>query len=540
MFQVIRPCPEFRRIRELPIYDKPPEHWQEVAVLLDDQYRKPGGEWLHREIQAQMNAEAYDAGGLFAMAPVGSGKTLPSFQIPALMNAQRPLLMIRASLRQKTINDMKVYDRHFRIHDGLKILSYDMLSQPHAQEILQALNPDLILADEAQCLKNLQAARTKRFLRFMAEARVPFIALSGTMTRKALRDYWHLMCLAHPDGGAPIPYKEGTMAMWGGALDSKVDSFRRVPPGALLSLADDFGVPNHLEPLERARKGYHARMIATLGVVTATASSCDKPLALVKRPLQTPDIIKEALRNLRNTWEAPNGDECDSKLEIWRYARELACGFYGVWDPPPPKDWLEARKKWHRFVRYILNQDNPKLDSPFLVANAYKDHPLHVAWADIKPTFEPNTVPIWVDDFLVNDAAVWLREHQGIVWIEHITVGERIARAAGVRYYGGGPIAARDIEYARGPIVCSIKAHSIGRNLQRYNRALVVSPPPSGDAFEQLIGRLHRPGQDQRVLVEMYGHCPELLDGIDTAMQDASYIKSTTGNEQKLLLGVWE
>lgn len=536
----IESCPEFRRILELPVHDPPQEHWDNVADLITEHTKTPQGTMRLKPIQGQMCAEAYDAGGLFAMAPVGSGKTLPSLLIPSLLGAVRPILLVKASLRAKTISDQRYYGEHFRIHDGIRLLSYDMLSQPHAQDILLDLNPDMIIADEAQALKNMSAARTRRFLRFMNIAarngsRIKFIALSGTMTRRALKDYWHLMCLAHPAGGSPLPYREAVLERWGMALDAKVDEFRRVAPGVLLQLADGFGVDAG-EPLVRARAGLHRRMVSTLGVVSMEASSCDKPLTLHGCKLPLPNKIAAAMHHLRTTFETPCGDECDSTLEVWRHARELACGFYSVWDPEAPKPWLEARKDWHRFVRRVLARDDPKLDSPFLIAKEYADHPLHRAWEEIRPTFEPNYVAKWVDDFLLQDASRWLLSTGGIAWVEHVTVGERLSKISGAPYYGGGPRAAKDILNPRGPIICSIKAHCEGRNLQMYRDNLILSCPPSGATLEQLIGRTHRHGQIGPVNVSVYTHCEELQKGLLTAFEDARYIQQTTGIAQKLLL----
>lgn len=534
----VLPCSEFKRIQKIPVYQRSPKHWQDLAIALTEHVKTPNGSMVLRPVQGQMCSEAYDNRSLFAMSPVGSGKTIPSLLIPALLQSQRPLLMVKAGLRAQTFQAMQDYGKHFRIHDSIKVLSYEMLSQPHAQEILTEIRPDCIVCDEVQLLKNFGAARTRRFLRFMqVQDKVPpFVALSGTMTKRSLRDFWMFMCLVFPEDGSPLPYKQGVMEEWALAVDAKVDPLQRIAPGCLLEFAKQFGVGERPDNIEKAREGLYRRMVSTCGVVAMKESSCRQPLTLQVRPLQTPQPITEAIQRVQDTALAPNGDECDSQLEIWRYCRELACGFFGVWSPPAPEDWLEARKAWHRFVRDILAVEDPRLDSPFLIAKHYEDHPLHVAWSEIRPTFEPNTVPVWVDDFLVDDAANWLADHQGIVWTEHVTVGERIAEKAGVRYYGGGPRSARDILHVKGPCVASIQAHGAGRNLQHYNRALITSFPTCGATVEQLLGRLHRQGQNRPVTFDIYLHSGVLWAGLMQAIEDAQYTKQITGIDQKLLL----
>lgn len=544
----VRHSPELDRIRSLPVHTHGDQHWEEAARLLTEELRVPGGTWAVKPNQAEMIINAYDARGLFCQAPVGAGKTLPTFVIPELLGAERPVLFIKASLRTKTKEDYKLYGKHFRLHPNLRFVSYDMLSRPDAQELLYDLNPDAILCDEAQALKNFGATRTKRFLRFLRYAEpfdpnrrpvprlrpIPCFFFSGSMSRKSLRDFWHFLSLALPEG-SPLPYTESDLNDWCASIDAKIDGFQRLHPGPLLKLAEDFGVED-ANVTTRARKGINARLNATLGVVSARGSSCDQPLSITERVLDVPPVIEGALHHLRTTWEAPNGDECDSTLEIWRHARELACGFYNIWDPPPPEEWLKARKAWHRFVRGIIERGDPHLDSPFHVANHFADHPLHEAWVRVRDTYEPSTVPVWVDDYMVDDAAGWLAVTGGICWVEHVTVGERIARAAGVRYYGAGPRAAADIEGGvSGPIVCSIRAHGEGRNLQQYTDNLIVSPPPSGTTWEQMLGRTHRYGQSRPVSATIYAPAPEIAEGFAKAVHDARYIQETMATDQKLL-----
>jgi len=80
-----------------------------------------------------------------------------------------------------------------------------------------------------------------------------------------------------------------------------------------------------------------------------------------------------------------------------------------------------------------------------------------------------------------------------------------------------------------------VHAHSTGKNLQRYNKNLLLIPSSSGDAFEQLLGRTHRPGQTaDDVSCEMFMHTAELYNGFQKSLQDALYIQESTGLEQKL------
>ena len=64
---------------------------------------------------------------------------------------------------------------------------------------------------------------------------------------------------------------------------------------------------------------------------------------------------------------------------------------------------------------------------------------------------------------------------------------------------------------------------------------LLLEPPASGEAMEQLLGRLHRPGQyADEVVVYTYEHCSPYENASSTARGQAQYIEDSTGNTQKL------
>lgn len=56
--------------------------------------------------------------------------------------------------------------------------------------------------------------------------------------------------------------------------------------------------------------------------------------------------------------------------------------------------------------------------------------------------------------------------------------------------------------------------------------------------WEQMLGRLHRVGQDSDVVrAEFYRHTPELRDHVDQALRRALYVQGTLGSVQKLRVG---
>lgn len=493
-----------------------------------------------RPHQAWALAEAYECGGLIAPLSPGAGKTLITLLAPVLMGAERPLLLVPASLREKTTRlDIPALRRHWKLHDRLLVKSYEEMSQVSFADFLKRTMPDLIIGDECHFARNRSAARTKRILRYGNEyTDTKFIWLSGTITKRSLRDYAHLLRLALKDG-SPMPHSWMELQDWADALDEGIDEQNRVAPGALL----DFTEPEDREGdvTSSARKGFRRRLVVTPGVVTTEETSLSTALNILERaaPL-VPREIENAFRALRNTATLPGGEEISTALDLNRHAKELATGFYYKWIWPNGEidhEWLEARKLWRRFVRKTV-QYSRGFDTELQVSMAVRKGDVRCPeneyqnWTSIKDRVDPQTEAVWLSDYIIDDIMAWLAEGPGIAWVEHQAVAERL-RQRGVTVYGAGE---NDIVNETGSrAVVASMAHHIGKNLQMFNRNLVVSPPTSGTIWEQMIARTHRPGQESdEVNFNVYLHCRESWGSFMQAQRDSEYIFGTWGQEQRL------
>lgn len=216
--------------------------------------------------------------------------------------------------------------------------------------------------------------------------------------------------------------------------------------------------------------------------------------------------------------------------------------------------WFARRKAWHREIRDQLELSNEvQLDSPFLLTNAamrandgYKG-PLpvwkseHYAnWMEVKDKVAPVTSFVWLDNHMLDDAAAWAAEQKGggIIWCEFSEFGNRLANKLGVPYYNGGDenSAALRAESGQRVVVCSIKGHGTGTNLQRFREHLVTGNPADGGAWEQLLGRSHRYGQTLPVTFYLYRHTEELRSALDKAYERAEWMYEHDKCDQKLLL----
>jgi hypothetical protein len=131
---------------------------------------------------------------------------------------------------------------------------------------------------------------------------------------------------------------------------------------------------------------------------------------------------------------------------------------------------------------------------------------------------------------VVDYAVRWARDG-GLVWYQDAAVGDALGRA-GLAVYGPGTAP----EHHQGAAAAlSIRAHGTGRNLQRWARNLVLTPPSAGDGWEQLLGRTHRPGQTaDTVRFDVLAHHATIRAAFDTARAEARFIESTMGTSQKL------
>ena len=532
---------EFRRIHNLPRRD-----WEEADDLLElttlatEAFRKPDGEMTLWPVQAAALRDAHDQGGLFAPIAVGKGKALISILVAVVMKANRPLLIVPAALRDQTLNQVLPEMKQHWVLPSLVIRSYSELSLAKNATFLEDMEPDLIICDEVHNFRNRSAGRTRRVDRYMtAKPDTAFVALSGTVTNRSIKDYAHILrwCLK---GNTPLPDTWAEVCSWADALDGGIKEKDRAPPGALAIWTDDG---------RNVRQGFRDRLTQTPGVIATKATELGVSLRILNRRLSVPSEIAMMLAKMSLTWETPNGDWITEAVDLWRHARELACGFWYKWSPAPPRVWLDARKEWKRYVRDTLKHNRRRLDTELQVWNeclaVFEGKkkvpscrlPAWEAWARVKDSFKPNTVAVWESDFAINDATAWLKEHRGIVWTEHSAFGERLSKVSGAPYFGPGDKVAAAIRVCKDPCIASIRAHGEGKNLQHnHSRNLIASPPASGKTWEQLLGRTHREGQKaDEVLAWVNLHTDELEAAFRQAMKDAQYLEHTLGSRQKLL-----
>lgn len=477
-----------------------------------------------------MLAEAYDNGkrffdvqaegisawlmydGAFCPVGVGFGKTLMSLAIAAIAHSQkdhkRGLLLVPPQvLGQLVETDIKwarsMIPMGMPIHilggrdsatrramckrknKGLYIMPYSFLSVRDTTEMLFDMDPSYIICDEAHNLANRQAARTKRLMDFVEKRKPKGVMLSGTITSKSVRDYFHLIKWALGDFN-PLPNTISLANEWATVIDAQATGTygentgeTKGASGPLLPLIRwaqrQFPDERWTENIPGFRAAYKKRLTTAPGVVSSGDATIGTSLIIANRPVTNPEAspgfveMERHVKKIEDEWVTPNGDEIEHAIHKWKWLYELSSGFYNELSWPTPekfadrrrismeqaKEVLERSQEYHRagqvyssaLRKWLEKNHKPGIDTPFLVGGDMAKHgsknvgnDLYKLWADHKGLdfegrIERDSRAIRVCSYKVDMAVLWAKGEMpngdglpkgegGIIWVFHQAVGE--------------------------------------------------------------------------------------------------------------------
>jgi hypothetical protein len=353
-----------------------------------------------RPVQGWALEEFAQVGGIVGPVGVGHGKEGICILTPmaALISGRIKagdacMLLLQANLKAQLLQrDLPQWGAHFavpnlaggRFHTPgrpvLHVVSFHDLQSPRNADIGERTNPRIVIVNESQNVANRDGPRGKRFVRLFARnTRVHLAAFSGTFTKQSLTDYAHIAAFALQDG-SPLPIAPPVVDEWAAALDATETP---APLGQLHKLCN---------PGESGRDGFRRRLHETPGVVATTEGSLDTLLTLREFKFgEPPETIKALLRDVRELWQRPDGEELVDALQKSAVCRQLASGFFLRWRFPRGETkeqietWLLARKFFHKELREALKyRSRIGMDSPFLLIQAA------IRWHDGYTFVDPN------------------------------------------------------------------------------------------------------------------------------------------------------
>lgn len=584
-----------------------------------------------QQVGALLAYDLYD-GGFFPVS-VGAGKTLISLMVAerAYQNGvERSLLLVPPEVfAQLVTRDINYARQHVPLsvplmklggitkqkrlayarsgRPGCYILPYSCLSTTDSSDLLDMIQPDLIIADEAHRLKNAKAARTKRVFGrhgyVTKHPEIQMVAMSGTITSKSISDYWQTIraCLKE---NCPLPTSSHIIRQWGEVLDAKsdwggapqegYDNFYTEPVMPLVRWAQkNFPDEDFPETIRGFRKAYKFRLNTAPGVVVSAEHEIGTSLLMSNKPANKKgmlgmDKLTKLIETVKKDFIAPNGDEIDHAIHQFSWLYQLSAGFYNDLYWPMPEQLAEERgitvsaaeilleraqhhhmllQIYHAALRkWLAYRAKPRLDTPFLVgldmtnngsSNVGSD--LYQAWisakmADFEDRPDRRSRPVRVCPYKIVQAADWAQRDVpagcgAILWVHHREVGKWLVeelqrRGLDVLHCPAGrkhDAEIIDLANRHRIVVASISAHSTGKNLQHFSHQFVVQWPRSAVIAEQMMGRLHRSGQEADELTVVTNNTTD-SDALNFAacLNDSCYIHDTTGVRQKLMYAAYE
>lgn len=527
------------------------------AIDYGETFRIPGGTWQLKVPQAEALYSIHKFGGAVLCLGVGSGKTLVSWLAGRAAGAQTVVILMRKADEKSYQAEVEKYERHFDPGDcTIHVVPYSQLSNPNFYKILLDLEPDLIVADEAQNLLG-DSARSRRFWEYMRKnPATTLVVMSGTLIKDSVANAAGLSELAL-GARSPLPHT-GThhLETWANVLDPRGMATSDERAWFKTRVVGPMGVDANAHPaLEAARLAAGRRFVQSQGVVFTAEASTQVPLTIERVNVPLPDGLKELIARVKADKMSPNGEEVlETDMQVATVSRMLSCGFYTrwAWEQVPggrDEEWLSRRSAWGRSLRSELannhrtGYDSPKLIQDHLLAEIAQDSrlvnksTLHYnlwSWLEVSHRPVPPTVPVWVDTFLIDYVLEAYKDEKPLIWYTHQAVEQELERR-GVECYGAGT-------FLDGPermAGASIQVHGTGRNLQAWNRSVVLEVMTDGLAWEQLLGRLHRQGQERAVKFDLMVTHDVTKKAIASAVENAKFIQAMQMTPQRLLTATW-
>lgn len=620
---------EIMRICALPIVKDPTP---EEIKMVTDHYVFDQSPPFHKGLfpeQVKAMMQFHDHLSILCPIRVGGGKALISILTANdayTMFGKRKILLMNPSnlIDQLRCTELPMYRRHINVgvpfywiskeskhkrmltaqsnKAGVYVVSYALLSRGEGAELMDAIQPDMIIGDEIHRIASARpSARNRRFKEIVKKYNPTLVSLSGTLSKKSPKDY-HFIAVNTLEENCFVPRPTAVTDAWSDIIDSNASSMEEVGPtitsGAgplrplILWARKNFPGEEFKDDLAGFRKAFKFRRNTCPGVVSSEGEGV-VPLRITNIKLTKEETegrpgwnkLKSMVSILLNEYIAPNGDEIDHAMHIWRWRYELeGFGFYNnLYWPDPEKvaqsknmplaeanDILdrsimhhECKQEYHKVLRkWIKHRARTGMDTPMLIGGEmYKNgasnvgSELYDAWQKTRETnfegiLERERAVVRVCDFRINKIVQWAKawykkrpNKAAIMWFKNKGVGAWLHEAfieadLPVAYCPRGDKGSALISDRTQGHKFAIASSSFreGRNLQfHHDTEFFAQWFREADWIEQAMGRVDRTGQESdqaRYFTCFSSEFDKML--FASTLNDATYAHQT-GSGQKLL-----
>jgi hypothetical protein len=524
--------------------------------------------------QIKIVSELAQYGRALTLAPVGAGKTWLMY-IGATISemyygTKRHCVAVPAYLKDDTLDAHRRYAEYWQpTREPIRVITYSDMGTAKNAFLLCACEkcrngaeladiyaeikdpptpicPDYLGLDEVDALRNVtKSAVARRFARFFSNhpsSECKRIGGTGTLIEDSANEMfapltWFL------EEHAPVPFEYTERQAWCGGLDASAPRGGRYDPSVLIQAfggdlsADDW----HRE----ARRSYGRFIRETPGFVVVNKASCDTDVHMRVIPAPRDEQIENLFVPLRTLGRAVDDYIIGDSLSKRRYAVTLGAGWVDVWDPRPPAPWLAARNAYNAAVQDVIKASvrrGAPLDTEFQARKYLRNSPELQAWREIEDTFTPNGVPVAISLSVGNYIKQWLELNgPAVVFVEGTWLGETLEQVTKVLYYAGEGVSRYGTRPKEGEsIIASVRANMRGRNWQYLNKVLIVGAFGRASWIEQIVGRLHRQGQDRAVWVDYLAVSGESLRAFDRVRERSGNTDDYFEVKQKVITATWD
>lgn len=343
------------------------------------------------------------------------------------------------------------------------------------------------------------------------------------------------------------------------------------------------------------RKAFHRRLKTWPGIVMSSEESgVGVSLRMWREPIVVPQKVLDAYNDVDTKEERPDGELLVDAPLVALNKLHVSCAFYHQWRWPGGKkdeEWLRARKGYFKELRQALKprfrgadtalkielrlrkllgldktgvelltgDDNPEDPAGLLakesaevdfvktefepsddLIEAYK------VWCQFKMRKQPPIEIVWIDKFFIKHIQHMLNtklKHENvIVWYYSKAMEQGLAEIDVVHkgkhrklpVYKAGAKTPTEGEQ------CAMSlAHATGKEFQhQWNHCIIAEYPRGGGiggggtGMQQMLSRLHRPGQTKDVEVYHFEHTEAFANALRTAREDAEYQSLTIGKQK--------